>query len=285
MSLDQPKGLFSSLTLGRASKSSKPAETLTHPLLGASTSSLNLTEPNTDSGPSHPSLNTHGRQSSASRVVSGTGDTFNVPYKPRQRVHGHGSTNSISSVQSLTSPTIHPTSTSTSILTPPVVSTSPVTPTGISAPPITATSTSNTFALPPSATDTTLVDNGTLSTNAIGSSSSATSRLQLQSLKAAAQKMGLGNGTMGMSMIDTIFEKSQAGRGKADNGEWAELLKLISGGKVSCSTVRQSIETHVVDNPALARIDRALITYNDADTERSCSVHLTQYTAFSHSTG
>jgi len=72
----------------------------------------------------------------------------------------------------------------------------------------------------------------------MGGSSSATSRLQLQSLKAAAQKLGLGNGSMGMSMIDTIYEKGQAGRGKADSSEWAEVLKLIAGGKVGFGCLR-----------------------------------------------
>jgi hypothetical protein len=38
---------------------------------------------------------------------------------------------------------------------------------------------------------------------------------------------------MGMQLVDTIFEKSQAGRGKAEGVEWVELLKLISAGKVS----------------------------------------------------
>lgn len=36
-----------------------------------------------------------------------------------------------------------------------------------------------------------------------------------------------------MSIIDTIYEKGQAGRGKADTSEWSEVLKLIAGGKVS----------------------------------------------------
>jgi hypothetical protein len=63
-------------------------------------------------------------------------------------------------------------------------------------------------------------------------------KLQLQSLKAGAQKIGLGNGSMGMSILDTIFEKSQAGRAKADGTDWAEVLKLLSCGKVSSKRKR-----------------------------------------------
>ena len=67
----------------------------------------------------------------------------------------------------------------------------------------------------------------------------ATSRLQLQSLKAAAQRIGLGNGSMGMSILDAIFEKSQAGRAK-DGNEWADVLKLLSSGKVRTDGFMQS---------------------------------------------
>lgn len=51
-------------------------------------------------------------------------------------------------------------------------------------------------------------------------------------MKASAQKLGLGNGSLGMSMIDTVFEKVAVGRRTAE-GDWGEVLKVISGGKVS----------------------------------------------------
>jgi hypothetical protein len=58
-----------------------------------------------------------------------------------------------------------------------------------------------------------------------------TSRLQLQSLKAAAQRIGLANGSMGMGMIDSIFDKGA--RGRSEVGDWADLLKVLTCGKVS----------------------------------------------------
>ncbi|TXT11100.1 hypothetical protein VHUM_01851 [Vanrija humicola] len=60
-------------------------------------------------------------------------------------------------------------------------------------------------------------------------SSAATSRLQHTSLKAAAQNIGLGNGTMGMGMIDAIFEKGA--RARAEGSDWADLLKVLTSGK------------------------------------------------------
>lgn len=57
----------------------------------------------------------------------------------------------------------------------------------------------------------------------------ATARLQLQSLKAAAQRLGLGNGSQGMAMIDAVFDKGARGAG----GDWAELLRVLGCGKVS----------------------------------------------------
>lgn len=58
----------------------------------------------------------------------------------------------------------------------------------------------------------------------------ATSRLQLQSLKAAAQRIGLGNGSQGMAMIDAIFDKGA--RVRTEAGDWADLLKVLTSGKV-----------------------------------------------------
>ncbi|GMK54659.1 hypothetical protein CspeluHIS016_0112450 [Cutaneotrichosporon spelunceum] len=56
----------------------------------------------------------------------------------------------------------------------------------------------------------------------------AAGRLQLQSLKAAAQRLGLSNGSMGVDMVDSIFEKGA--RARAD-GDWADLLKALTTGK------------------------------------------------------
>ncbi|WVF68072.1 hypothetical protein IAT40_002835 [Kwoniella sp. CBS 6097] len=271
--MDQPppkQGLFSSLTMGRASRSSKqpPApsntnDTLTHPLLAASTSSLNLptTEITTASSPSdNPSnsQNSGGHKSSgstSSRTGSsstGPADLANLPYKPRQR-HGGGigSAGNAASIFGAPSSAIATTSTASPTLapTPSSISTSPVTPTiAASGPPTTSTSTSATFALPPSTSESnvqadyspqSITVNANTSAVGIGNaqahaqaSASLTSRLQLQSLKAAAQKIGLGNGSMGMSMIDAIFEKGQQGRAKAgEGGEWGDLLRILMGGK------------------------------------------------------
>ncbi|OCF43608.1 guanyl-nucleotide exchange factor [Kwoniella heveanensis CBS 569] len=279
--MEQPppkQGLFSSLTLGRASRSSKPPanaspgtnantnEPLTHPLLAASTSSLNIptTSDNTPDLPSTIQQSGHkssGSTSSRSGAGNGTGtgtgsaaDLTNLPYKPRQR-HGGGIGSAGSAASIFGAPSsaaIATTSTSTAsptlVPTPSSVSTSPVTPTIVpSGPPTTSTSTSTaTFALPPSTSDSSLqadysAQSITVNANTSGTgtgqahahtSASLTSRLQLQSLKAAAQKIGLGNGSMGMSMIDAIFEKGQQGRAKAgEGGEWGDLLRILMGGK------------------------------------------------------
>jgi hypothetical protein len=68
----------------------------------------------------------------------------------------------------------------------------------------------------------------------------ATTRLQVQSLKAAAQRIGLGNGSMGMSMIDAIHEKGQVGRGKLGEGDWGDVLRVLTGGKVSVELIMQA---------------------------------------------
>nr|XP_018259602.1 uncharacterized protein I303_07670 [Kwoniella dejecticola CBS 10117]OBR81760.1 hypothetical protein I303_07670 [Kwoniella dejecticola CBS 10117] len=228
---DQPKpSLFSSLSLGRASRSRPSNETLTHPLLGASTSSLNLPSAESASSDSSAPHLTH-RSSGSWSSKGGPAELTNLPYKPRQR-HGGGigSTGSATSIfgpSGTASPTLQPSN--------PVVSTSPVTPTTIvSAPPTTSTSTSTTFALPPSTSETSVQIDSSASSAApnLAGSSSLTSRLQIQSLKAAAQRIGLGNGSMGMSMIDAIFDKGQLGRAKAgEGGDWGELLRILMGGK------------------------------------------------------
>lgn len=56
----------------------------------------------------------------------------------------------------------------------------------------------------------------------------AAGKLQLQSLKAAAQRIGLTNGSMGMGMIEAIYDKGTRAR---DAGDWAELLKVLTSSK------------------------------------------------------
>jgi hypothetical protein len=64
-------------------------------------------------------------------------------------------------------------------------------------------------------------------------------------MKAAAQKIGLGNGTMGMSMIEAVYEKCQLGKGKmAEGGDWAEVIKVLTAGKVSSFTTHDVAFTH-----------------------------------------
>lgn len=235
----KPKGLFSSLSLGRATKAPRqPSETLTHPLLGASSSSLHLpTAPaetaTTDAGPSV-SQPAHVRQDSYTKAGS---DISGLPYKPRQR---HGPRDSAGSMNSLlgggggpvpgssVSPNLAPVNHSSG------PGTSPTTPTNImAAPATTSTSTSATFTLPATASEAQINADGphTISSS---TSASATARLQQQSVKAAAQKIGLGNGTMGMAIIDAVFDKCQVGKGKmAEGGDWADVIKILTVGKVS----------------------------------------------------
>ncbi|CAD6572781.1 MAG: hypothetical protein TREMPRED_000628, partial [Tremellales sp. Tagirdzhanova-0007] len=196
------QGLFSSLSLGRASRSPKPppSETLTHPLLGASSSSLNLAADNAEAGPSLPA---NGRHSSWSPKLAASEALSKLPYKARQR-HAGGAA-SISSSNSFMVPAPSLTTLTASTVSP--------TATGIPVSPTTYRSTSTSFPLPPSVSDApTSPPFAVPSLAAIPGSSSATTKLQLQSLKAAAQRIGLGNGTMGMSMIDAIYDKSQGSR-------------------------------------------------------------------------
>ncbi|OWZ57983.1 guanyl-nucleotide exchange factor [Cryptococcus neoformans 125.91] len=228
----QKPGLFSSISIGRASKNKHTGEALAHPLLAATSSSTSLptsdsSQPDTTSQP--PPL----RHKSSGSWSKNTGDAVNLPYKPRQR-HG-GGMGSISSAGSIfgsagaPSPNIQLTPTGGS-------SGAPIAPAPVLAPPTTSTSTSTTFALPPSHSDPPVQAKesaaSTTASSPHANSSSLTSRLQVQSLKAAAQGIGLGNGSMGMSMIDAIFDKGQLGRAKAgEGGDWGELLRTLMGGK------------------------------------------------------
>ena len=224
MSADPPKqGLFSSISIGRSPRLSKQSsETLTHPLLGASTSSLNLSDSAT-AGSSYDAGTqmspSHARQVSGSRNASGSGDVLNVPYKPRQR-GAYGASGSISSITVVTGGGGFGQNVGVS---------PPVTPTGVSAAPTTSTSTSATFSLPVSASDrATQID----TTSHLGTSSTATVRLQVQSLKAAAQRLGLSNGSIGMSMIDFVYDKGLAGKSKMSE-DWADVFKALTNGKAS----------------------------------------------------
>lgn len=179
-------GLFN-LSIGSRKTSRSPSETIAHPLLGASTSSL-ASEPDDMLGLSSGTAGT-------SPAASGA-----LPYKPRQRATAGGA-------RTVTDPT--PTATSPSLS---------ATGTGIAAAPTTSLATSTTFALTPTA------ETGALD-------ATATSRLQLQSLKAVAQRIGLGNASMGIGMIDSIFDKGA--RARTEGGDWGELLKVLTTGKVS----------------------------------------------------
>lgn len=66
---------------------------------------------------------------------------------------------------------------------------------------------------------------------------SVTSRLQLQSLKAAGQRMGLGNGSAGIQMLETLFEKAQVSR-SGSGGDWGEIIKVLTAGKVRVMSVK-----------------------------------------------
>ena len=231
MAEDKQKGLFSSLSLGRATRAPRqPSETLTHPLLGASSSSTHLPAGGEASGDkASPSLAAaHVRSDSYNKA-----ELYGLPYKPRQR---HSARDSVGSVNSMlggasagpssVSPNLAPISTGATGTSPTALNT------GIAAPPTISTSTSTTFALPASASHP-QVATETQHATAGPSSSSATIRLQQQSMKAAAQRIGLGNGTMGMAIVDSVFEKCQLGKGKmAEGGDWADVIKILTAGKV-----------------------------------------------------
>lgn len=92
----------------------------------------------------------------------------------------------------------------------------------------------------------------------------ATSRLQLQSLKAAAQRIGLGNGSMGMGMIDAIFDKGARARG--EGGDWADLLKVLTSGKVSFHYCVADADGAGGHSPSF--VPGKLSTHDSADSSR-----------------
>ncbi|KAL7422907.1 hypothetical protein Q5752_002204 [Cryptotrichosporon argae] len=201
--MDPPKSLLSSLSLGRASRRADP---IPHPLLGASSTSLpddGAGQPSeAASSPSVPALS-----ASPSEPTSGA-----LPYKPRQRHERGGS--SIGSLSSL----------------------APAAPTAVAAPaPPSPTAPHPHLAPTLLSSATTAAATTTPAVPAMPSedgASAATSKLQLQSLKAAAQRIGLGNGSMGMGMIDAIFEKGLLGRARiGEGGDWGEVLRVLISGK------------------------------------------------------
>lgn len=173
-------------------------------------SGLSLRRPSAPSTTiAHPLL---GASASTSSLVESDGEggrspDSSLPYKPRQRVATSPSTPAPTLPAPSTSGAggstrAHPQSPGSSNAAPP-------------APPA-ITTTSTTFA----------------PEDAAGAGAGAAGKLQLQSLKAAAQRIGLTNGSMGMGMVDAICEKGA--RSRAD-GDWAELLKVLTSGKVGCN--------------------------------------------------
>ncbi len=153
--------------------------------------------------------------SSAAAEQAGSTTLSNLPYKPRQPRHGGGSsTSSIPPPLTLggssgTVPTLNVTSASSSAS-------------------VQQSSVSANANAPSASTPTT-------ATSTAGGASAAgggvTARLQLQSLKAAGQRMGLRNGSVGMQMLDALFEKGQVSR-SGSGGDWGEVLKMVTAGKV-----------------------------------------------------
>lgn len=145
---------------------------------------------------------------------SDTAPLSNLPYKPRQPRHGGGS--------------------STSSIPPPLTlgssSGSGTVPT------LNVTSATSSASVQQSTVSASAggVDHATSSTRAGASASgggSVTARLQLQSLKAAGQRMGLRGGSVGMQILEALFEKGQVSR-SGSGGDWGEVLKMITVGKV-----------------------------------------------------
>ncbi|WVO17428.1 hypothetical protein L204_105120 [Cryptococcus depauperatus] len=231
---ESKQGIFSSLSPRKTSKVTKPGGEMAHPLLAASNSSLNLltVEHVLQAESTNPAPHTS-QKASGSWSKGGSDLMAGLPYKPRQR-HGSGmgsvsSPNSFLGSMGVSPPELRPTQSTESLAS--FVATS----NNVSAP-IMSTSTSATFALPSTHADATVQANESAvpstSKSSLSGPSVLTSRLQLQSLKATAQGINLGNGSMGMSMIDAIFEKGQLGRTKAgEGGDWGDVLRILMGGK------------------------------------------------------
>lgn len=188
--------MFNSLSLGR-NRNSNSASRSTSETLSA-----------------HPLLGSSGNVPAASElgaVTSATADDLskspvNLPYKPRQR-HGGGGGSQGGSAG-----------------TPIAIASSQ------SAPALNVLSASKTPQ--PSAVTTASPAFASSNPSPTGQTgNSVTSRLQLQSLKAAGQRMGLGNGSAGIQMLETLFEKAQISR-SGSGGDWGEIIKVLTAGKV-----------------------------------------------------
>ena len=80
---------------------------------------------------------------------------------------------------------------------------------------------------------------------------------------------------MGMSMIDAIFEKGQETKGKGvDTGDWSEVLKVLSAGKVRAHSLHASpfLIIPLAGHTAPAEIFCILITSDTATNARPCRV-------------
>lgn len=210
MASDRP-GILSTLSLGGRRVSGRSEQPVTHPLLGATASSSSITTSSDNLGEEMQDRTTSDSATGISGAAShtGTGVLPYTPYRPRQR----GGTHNQAPVPP--SPPLAAASTTSS----PAAAIVTATPTSaLSASASTSASTAIMTAVPADP----LLDAAAAAT--------ATSRLQLQSLKAGAQRIGLGNGSMGMGMIDAIFDKGA--RGRTDAGDWADLLKVLTSSKV-----------------------------------------------------
>lgn len=199
-----------------------------HPLLGGSLSrreSLTRENSTDKDGVEGRTTKVSGDATASTQTTSGT--NVPLPYKPRQRHSHSGSV-----------PTITPS------LAPAPTTASPTVP-------------GNTRDLAATSATTSLTASYThAAASPTGVKGSVTSRLQLQQLKAAAQRAGIASapppthtstgqtgkavegGAMGMQMLETAFEKvSRRGEGKTGTSrEWGVVVNAMTTGKVSLSS-------------------------------------------------
>lgn len=232
--------MFNSLRPRQSAPSSKsssspttPAATgVQHPLLGGS---LSRRESLTEKEPSeNKTTKALGDAAATSQTGTALGTNAPLPYKPRQR---HSHSGSVTNVGASLVPA------------PPTAS--PTTPGGTKD----HAAASVTTALTASYTHASAAPTGV--------KGNVTSRLQLQQLKAAAQRAGISaapplsmsgsqqsakvseSGMLGMQMLETAFEKTQVVR-KGERGEgkvgstsrdWATVVDVLTTGKVSGSAL------------------------------------------------
>lgn len=231
--------MFNSLNLGRSrnpptvTTKPPPSEALTaHPLLGSTstTSNSNTTTESagvTEDANKTPTLNYKPRQRHVSQNSYGSSGGGGGGSGGGGGASGPGTFNTAS--QTPTIPTLNfiPAPSTTTAQSQPSTSTS----TSTTLPHTTTSSSSSIFNSSPSPSS---------------ARTSVTARLQLQSLKAAAQRMGLGNGSVGIQMLEGVFEKGMIPRHSVGNasasgsastgmggGEWGEVVRVLTSGKVS----------------------------------------------------